>query len=147
MLLLTQHLPPNSQVVANLTLKLTAEERARPRRRWQLAAGQIASLQLPRGTVLRDGDLLQTAAGDCLVRVVAQAEPVITVRGKTALDLLRAAYHLGNRHVPIEIAPDYLRLSPDAVLKAMLEQMNLQVTEEIAPFEPERGAYSHSHVY
>jgi urease accessory protein len=144
MLLFTQHLPANSQAAANFTLALTAEERVRPRRRWELAGGQIVSLQLPRGTILRDGDLLQTAAGDCLVRIVAQPEPVMTVTAQTSLDLLRAAYHLGNRHIPVEIAPDYLRLSPDAVLKAMLEQLNLQVSEEIAPFEPERGAYSHS---
>lgn len=102
----------------------------------------MVSLHLPRGTILRDGDLLATATGDCLVRIVACREPVMTVKAKTSLDLLRAAYHLGNRHVPVEIAPDYLRLSPDSVLQAMLEQLNLDVIEEIAPFEPERGAYS-----
>jgi urease accessory protein len=133
--------------VANFTLALTAEERTRSRWRWELAGGQMVSCQLPRGTILRDGDLLQTAAGDCLVRVVAQPESVMTVTAETSLDLLRAAYHLGNRHVPVEIAPKYLRLSPDSVLKAMLEQLNLQVTEEIAPFEPERGAYSHFHAH
>jgi urease accessory protein len=52
---------------------------------------------------------------------------------------------LGNRHVPVEIAPTYLRLSPDSVLKAMLEQLGVEVREEVAPFEPETGAYGHSH--
>jgi urease accessory protein len=143
MLSLTQHLPPNRQVVAKFTLALTAQERTRSRRRCQLAGGQMVSWHLPRGTILRDGDLLGTATGDCLVRIVAQPEPVMTVTAERCLDLLRAAYHLGNRHVPVEIAPDYLRLSPDSVLKGMLEQLNLLVIEEIAPFEPERGAYSH----
>ena len=147
MLYLTQCLPPNSRIVASFTLALTAEERTRSRRSWELAGGHRVSVHLPRGTILRDGDLLQTATGDFLVRIVARPEPVMTITAQTSLDLLRAAYHLGNRHVPIEIAPDYLRLSPDSVLKAMLEQLNLQVTEEIAPFEPERGAYSHYHAH
>jgi urease accessory protein len=83
-----------------------------------------------------------------LVRVIAKPEPVITVTAQTDLELLRAAYHLGNRHVPLEITPKYLRLSPDTVLQDMLEHLGLQTEAEIAPFQPEMGAYgSHSHAH
>jgi urease accessory protein len=70
---------------------------------------------------------------------------VLTVTSQKPVDLLRASYHLGNRHVPLEVSPNYLRLSPDPVLQAMLEQMGVQVQEEVVPFQPETGAYSHSH--
>jgi urease accessory protein len=98
---------------------------------------------LPRGTVLRDRDLLTTDTGEDLVLVIAKPEPVLTVVGKTPLDLLKAAYHLGNRHVPLELTPTYLRLSSDPVLRAMLEPLGLKIIEEKAPFQPEIGAYSH----
>ncbi|MCU0518823.1 MAG: urease accessory protein UreE [Oscillatoria sp. Prado101] len=144
MLTLTQRQPADPQAAADLTLALTAFERTKSRHRLEINS-QLVSIQLPRGTVLRHGDLLAPAAGDLLVRVIAFPEPVLTVTAKTPLDLLRAAYHLGNRHVPVEIAPTYLRLSPDPVLKAMLEQLGVEVREEVAPFEPETGAYGHSH--
>jgi urease accessory protein len=144
MLTLTQRKPADPEAAADLTLALTAFERSKSRHRLEIDS-QPVFVQLPRGTVLRDGDLLAPAAGDLLVRVTAKAEPVFTVTAKTPLDLLRAAYHLGNRHVPVEIAPTYLRLSPDSVLKAMLEQLGVEVREEVAPFHPETGAYGHSH--
>ena len=143
--LLSQRLAPNPQIEVNITLPLTAEERIRSRTRWQLPGGVNLFLRLPRGTVLRHNDLLHTKMEDYWVRVVAKPEPVLTVTATTTLDLLRAAYHLGNRHIAIEITPHYLRLSPDPVLQRMLEQLKLQVCEEIAPFEPERGAYHHFH--
>ncbi|HEY9643749.1 MAG TPA: urease accessory protein UreE, partial [Coleofasciculaceae cyanobacterium] len=111
---------------------------------FQTEEGQGLHLQLPRGTVLHHGDLLTTADHSAIVRIVAKPEPVLTVVAHTPLALLRGAYHLGNRHVPLEVAIDYLRLSPDPVLKSMLEQMGLQVIEETLPFQPETGAY-HSH--
>lgn len=102
-------------------------------------------LQLPRGTVLRDGDLLQSEADGRIVKIMAKAEPVLTVQANSVTDLLQAAYHLGNRHVPLEITPTYLRLSFDPVLLDLLKQRGLQVTEEVQPFQPEPGAYGHSH--
>lgn len=145
MLTLTQRLPANPDATVNFTLWLTAFERTRSRHRFETEDGQVLLLRLPRGTVLRDRDLLQSEQGDRWVRVRAKPEPVFTVKAKTPLALLRAAYHLGNRHVPLEIAPSYLRLSPDPVLKAMLEQFGVEVIEELMPFEPETGAYGHSH--
>ena len=143
MLVLTKRLPSNQNTVVKLTLPLSSQERTRSRYRWETAEGEIVHLRLPRGTVLRDRDLLTTDMGENFVLIIAKPEPVMTVVGQTALDLLKAAYHLGNRHVPLELTPTYLRLSSDPVLRTMLEQLGLQIIEEIAPFQPEIGAYSH----
>ncbi len=129
----------------NLTLALTAEERSRSRLRYESVEGEILQLQLPRGTVLHDGDLLVTELKDKWVKVIAKPEPIITITASSELSLLRAAYHLGNRHVPLEVKPTYLRLAPDSVLEDMLHHLGLEITAEIAPFQPESGAYGHSH--
>ena len=144
MLTLTHRSPVNPDRSASLILSLTAEERTRSRHYFQTDDGQGVYLRLPRGTVLRHGDILQSEDQQTLVQIVAKPEPVMTVTAATAIDLLRAAYHLGNRHVPLEVTETYLRLSPDPVLKAMLEQMGLHVTEAQLPFEPEAGAYGHA---
>jgi len=144
MLTLTEHLPANPDAIVCCTLSLTAEERTRSRHRFETAEGQPLYLHLPRGTVLRHGDLLKSTE-ESLVRILAKPEPVFTVTAVTLLDLLRAAYHLGNRHVPLEVQAAYLRLAPDPVLKVMLEQLGLRVQAEIAPFQPEAGAYGHTH--
>jgi len=144
-LTLTERLPPNPDTMADLTLSLSAEERTRSRRRYDLPDGHSLSLHLPRGTVLQDGDLLRSQTDGRLVRVTAKPEPVLTATAETQLALLRAAYHLGNRHVPLEITTSYLRLSPDSVLQQMLEQSGLEVTESVLPFHPESGAYGNHH--
>jgi urease accessory protein len=99
---------------------------------------------LPRGTVVRGGDVLVAEDGS-LVHVRAAPQPVLVARAcaqhGTPLDLPRAAYHLGNRHVQLEVRADALQLEPDHVLAGMLRQMHLIVTEEQQPFEPEAGAY------
>jgi urease accessory protein len=107
---------------------------------------------LPRGTVVRDGDVLVGEDGS-LVRVIAAPQPVLVItpcrEHGSPFDLVRAAYHLGNRHVPIELKPDHLKIEPDHVLAAMLRSMHLDVEETAAAFEPEGGAYgshgTHSH--
>jgi urease accessory protein len=142
MLTLTQRNASNPDIAVNLTLALTASERTRSRHRFETEDG-IVFLRLPRGSLLRDGDILVDETSGSLVRIVAKPEPVLTVYDSNLLNLLKAAYHLGNRHVPVEIAPSYLRLSPDPVLKAMLLQLGLEVKEEISPFQPETGAYGH----
>jgi urease accessory protein len=144
-MILTQKLLPDVTEKISFILALTAEDRVRSRHHFE-SDGQSFSLQLPRGTVLYHNDLLKAESGE-LVQIIAKPEPVITVTARTSLDLLKAAYHLGNRHVPLEVTATYLRLSPDAVLKSMLEQLGVQVTEEILPFQPEMGAYSQSHAH
>jgi urease accessory protein len=126
-----------------LILWLTAEECTRSRHRFITEDKTPVYLQLPRGTTLQDGDLLTSETEDLLVKVAAKPEPVLTVTSSDSLNLLRAAYHLGNRHVSLEITPTYLRLSPDAVLEGMLIQLGLEVVAEVAPFCPQGGAYSH----
>ncbi|MFB2935086.1 urease accessory protein UreE [Aerosakkonemataceae cyanobacterium BLCC-F154] len=142
MLTLTQRLPANPKAVVSHHLSLTAEERTRSNYYFKTEEGEALLLRLSRGTVLRDRDLLQSEDG-ILVRVIAKPEPVLTVTAKNPLELIRAAYHLGNRHVALEITPKYLRLSADSVLQAMLEHLGLEVTPETMPFEPEMGAYGH----
>lgn len=98
---------------------------------------------LPRGTVLRGGDVLVADDGS-LVRVEAKAQAVLRVgvaAGADPSSLARAAYHLGNRHVPLEVRPTHLQLEPDHVLAGMLERMGFVVDTVEAPFEPEGGAY------
>ncbi len=145
MLILTEKLPANPDASVIFSLPLTAWERTQSRHRFEIESGEVLHLRLPRGTVLRDCDLLESEDTKCLVRVCAKPEPVLTAIAPNQLLLMRAAYHLGNRHIPVEIAPTYLRLSPDTVLQEMLTQMGLQVTAEIVPFQPEIGAYHHNH--
>lgn len=114
--------------------------RQKSRARVTLASGAEAGLFLERGTVLRHGDCLRTDCGR-VIRVEAAPEPVLTVRSDNPTSLLRAAYHLGNRHVPLEVGADRLRLGLDPVLRDMLTGLGVEVLEEQAPFEPEAGAY------
>lgn len=146
-MLMTQLKPANPDLTVTLTLALTAEERTRSRHRFETEDGNVVFLRLPRGTVLRDGDILQDETHENLIRVVSKPEPVLSVVAPTPLLLMRAAYHLGNRHVPVEITSTYLRLSPDAVLRTMLEHMGLEITAEILPFQPELGAYGQHHAH
>ena len=141
---LTQRLPNDSEQPVQHVLLLSAEERVRSRHLFQTADGQAVYLHLPRGTVLHDGDFLQSNDG-LIVQVKAKPEPVLTVTANSSLELLQAAYHLGNRHVPLEITANYLRLSPDPVLHDLLHHRGLHVVEEIQPFQPETGAYGHHH--
>ena len=111
--------------------------------------GRAIGVFLPRGTLLRGGDVLVAEDGS-LIRVIAAPQAVLritpcAVHG-SPFDLTRAAYHLGNRHVPIELTPEHLQIEPDHVLADMLRAMHLTVVELQAPFEPEGGAYAaHGH--
>lgn len=129
----------------DLVLSLTSEERKRSHFPFTTDDGTSIYLQIPRGTFLRDRELLEAETGGTILQIQAKPEPVLTIRAKNPLDLLRAAYHLGNRHVALEITPTCLRISPDPVLQKMLSQLQLDVTAEHHPFQPETGAYSHHH--
>jgi len=128
-----------------LTLALIAEDRTRSRHRFMTVEGEEINLQLPRGTVLKEGDILADANNQAIAIVVAKPEPVLTVIAHNALDFLRAAYHLGNRHIALEVTETYLRLLPDSVLEDMVLKMGLTVIKETQPFQPEAGAYQHHH--
>ena len=112
------------------------------------SAGRELAIFLPRGTLVRGGDVLVAEDGS-MVRVIAALQPVLVIthckNHGTPFDLTRAAYHLGNRHVPIELQPDHLKIEPDHVLADMLRAMHLIVTEQNLAFEPEGGAYAAGH--
>lgn len=127
-------------------LVLPFERRQHSRLRAALASGREVAVLLPRGTILRGGVRLGGVDADGRpigVRVVAEPEAVARVTGPA---LIRAAYHLGNRHVPVQLGDGFLRLERDPVLRDMLDRLGFTVEDEVAPFEPEPGAYeSHSH--
>ena len=117
------------------------------------SAGRLLGVFLPRGTTVRGGDVLVAEDGS-LVRIIAAPQTVLRITHCTAhgtpYDLIRAAYHLGNRHVQIELKPDHLKIEPDHVLGDMLRAMHLIVHTVSEPFEPEAGAYAqggHGHAH
>ena len=130
--------------VSTATLTLPFELRKRSRLLVRLDDGEEAGLFLPRGTVLRDGDLLAASDGRA-IRVVAASEDVYRVHASARCSLTQAAYHLGNRHVPVQIAHDALFIERDPVLREMLERQGATVDEIRAPFHPEPGAYGGGH--
>jgi len=122
-------------------LKLPFEARQKSRLRAKLVSGEDVALLLPRGEVLRGGDLV-TASDGRVIEVIAEPETLLHVQCADALALARAAYHLGNRHVPVQVGEGFLRLAADHVLAEMLKGLGATVSELEAPFEPEAGAYS-----
>jgi urease accessory protein len=129
------------------TLELDWDTRQKSRFDAVDSQGRHIGVFLPRGGAVRGGDVLVAEDGS-LIAVKAKAEPLlaVTVGARGApLDLLRAAYHLGNRHVPLEVTPTRLQLEPDHVLAEMLKRMGLVVETVEAPFEPEGGAYGKGH--
>lgn len=143
MIRITHRLEETATSQASLTLPF--ELRQKSRLHAKLDNGIEAGLFLPRGTVLRDGDLLRADNG-LIIKVCAAIEEVSTAFANNSLLLARACYHLGNRHVALQIGPDWLRYLHDHVLDDMLNHLGLSVKLERAPFEPETGAYhSHSH--
>jgi urease accessory protein len=125
-------------------LRLPFELRQKSRLRTKLLSGEEVWLLLPRGEILRGGDLLQGTDGR-VVEVVAEPEQVLHVECRDATALARAAYHLGNRHVPVQVGAGFLRLEADHVLAGMLTGLGAIVTSLQAPFEPEAGAYAGTH--
>ena len=133
------------------TLELDWEVRQKSRFLANDSQGRAIGVLLPRGTVLRGGDVLVAADGS-FIRIVAAPQPVLRIthcsQHGAPFDLIRAAYHLGNRHVPMELKPDHLVMEPDHVLADMLRAMHLIVNSVDQAFEPESGAYAsggHSH--
>ncbi|GFE84202.1 urease accessory protein UreE [Steroidobacter agaridevorans] len=144
MLNITRKLPA-STTPADVKLVLPFQLRNKSRLRTTLDTGEEVGLILERGSILRGGDLLLAEDGR-VVEVVAEPETVSTVRASEPLALCRASYHLGNRHVALQIGSGWVRYQHDHVLDEMVRGLGLAVTIEEAPFEPEAGAYGgHSH--
>ncbi len=130
------------------SISLSFDERKRGRLKITTAAGEQAGIQIERGQVLRDGAVLTNDAGD-LLRINASGEEVSSAYIDDATQFARGCYHLGNRHVPLQIGEGFLRFQTDYVLDDMLRGLGVTVIHETAPFEPENGAYApgtgHSH--
>jgi len=130
------------------TVSLDWDVRQKSRFQTEDSNGRVLSVFLQRGHVVRGGDVLVADDGS-LVKVQAAPQTLLRITACTAhgtpFDLTRAAYHLGNRHVPIELQPDHLKIEPDSVLADMLRSMHLIVNTVEEAFEPEGGAYSTHH--
>lgn len=123
-------------------LELPFEMRQKSRFKAKLASGEEVGVTLPRGEILRGGDLV-TASDGRVFEVVSQPEKLLHIERKSEkpADLAKIAYHLGNRHVPVEVGEGYLRIAEDHVLERMVEGLGAKVARVTAPFEPEAGAY------
>ncbi|EPH8432169.1 urease accessory protein UreE [Escherichia coli] len=146
MLYLTRRVEPPAQTTASVTLPV--DMRVKSRIKVTLNDGRQAGLLLPRGLLQRDGDILSNENGDEFIKVIAADEAVSVVRCADPFMLAKACWHLGNRHVPLQIMPGELRYHHDHVLDDMLRQFGLDVDFAHLPFEPEAGAYaskSHAH--
>ena len=142
MLRIEQRAEPDA--AADAELNLTYDLRQKCRFTTALSSGEDVAVVLPRGGVLRNADLLRTDDGRT-VRVVAAKEHLLRVTADNAQALARAAYHLGNRHAALQVGVDFLQLPYDHVLADMLRGLGAMVTEIVAPFEPESGAYGGGH--
>jgi urease accessory protein len=124
-------------------LTLGFEDRRRSRMRVRVDDGREAALILPRGTILRHGDRLRDPDCGEVVTVRAAEQTLSLVRAADGVALARAAYHLGNRHVPVQVGPGWLAYEHDHVLDDMIEELGLTVDTRVAAFEPEAGGYRH----
>lgn len=130
---------------ADLTVTLPFSLRQKSRFKCTADSGEEIGFFLDRGKVLRDGDMI-LSEDDRYIKIVAADEEVVTATSDNHLTLNQACYHLGNRHVPLQIAESWCRFQPDHVLQEMVESLGLSTSIEMAPFEPESGAYGeHSH--
>lgn len=141
MIQLTEQLSEAAEAQASLTLPYELRQKSRLHTR--LDNNEEVGVLLPRGTVLRQGDLLRADNG-LIVEIIAAAESVSTAISHDNLLLSRACYHLGNRHVPLQIGCGWVRYLHDHVLDDMVKSLGLELVSEQASFEPEAGAY-HSH--
>ena len=133
---------PKEMAVGTLTLDF--DTRHRRRIRLVTDQGEDILVNLPRAVAMADGDALQLEDGR-LLKVQAAAEAVVEVRHKDASQLMRLAWHLGNRHFATEIRNQSLRIRPDHVIEIMLQRLGADLVNLQAPFQPEGGAYSGGH--
>jgi urease accessory protein len=120
---------------------LSFDQRQKSRLRAKLESGEEVALVLPRGRVLRGGDRVTTTDGR-VVEIVGAPEKLLHIESES---LAKVAYHLGNRHVAVQVGEGYLRIAEDHVLEDMLRRLGARVSHVEAPFEPEAGAYGHHH--
>lgn len=134
---------PSESTTDHVTLDF--DRRHRRRLRMTTEQGLDLLLDLPKALPLADGDGLQTTEGSW-IEVRAAAEPVLEIRARDAQDMIRFAWHLGNRHIPAQLLESALRIRPDHVIAEMIEGLGGEVRSIEAAFQPESGAYArHAH--
>jgi urease accessory protein len=143
MLRFTEVLAPDAAADASGVVTLEFADRRRSRMRIRIDDGRDAALMLPRGTILHDGDRLRDPERGDVVIVRAADQTLSFVHAVGAVALARAAYHLGNRHIPVQVGAGWLAYEHDHVLDEMVEDLGLAVEARVAPFEPEAGGYRH----
>ena len=143
LLILVNHVGPQSE--SDYILPLTAVQRLVLRGRRQTTCGKDVLLQIPRNHLLKPGDCLSDDSHSVIVQVTAAREHLMRVTAENSIDLMKAAFHLGNRHVDVELYEHELWLLEDSVLKAMLEGRGLNVGLFCRSFYPESGAYAGHH--
>jgi urease accessory protein len=136
--------PSDPPAPATARLALAYDQRQRSRQRAVLDTGEAVAIDLPRGVPMRGGDRLLASDGR-IVEVVALSEMILHVHCATPEALARAAYHLGNRHVAVQVGAGWLRIPYDHVLERMLQGLGATLSTLEAPFEPEAGAYGAHH--
>ena len=141
----------NRQKLSANFLYLDFDTRQRSRFKAETQHQETIGVDLPRTETIKNGSVLADHQGN-LIQIIAAKQALIEVTADNGFDLMKGAYHLGNRHVPLMLTPNALYFEPDHVLEAMLHQLGLQTQAVQAPFEPETGAYkgnqgghSHSH--
>ena len=126
-----------------LKLTLSSDERRILRGKRLTDSNQEIILQLPRDGKLNDGDILLTNESNLYVEIIAQTEDLIEISSKYKIELIKTAYHLGNRHVEVEIKEDILLTKNDYIIENMLKNFNVYLVNTQKKFFPERGAHSH----
>jgi urease accessory protein len=148
MLRFTSVLKPDEPAESTLVIPLDHDRRRRSRLRLMLSGNTEVGISLPRGLVLKDGDRLRSEDGKVVARIKADAESLSVASTRDVHLLARAAYHLGNRHVPLQIEQGYVLYPHDHVLDGLCRELGLEVRSERRPFEPEAGGYAgggHAH--
>ena len=126
-----------------LKLTLSSDERRILRGKRLTDCDQEIILQLPRNGKLNDGDILLTDKSKFYVEIIAKTENLIEISSNSKIELIKTAYHLGNRHVEVEIEEDILLTKGDYVIENMLKNFNVDIVNTQKKFFPERGAHSH----
>jgi len=126
-----------------LKLTLSSDERRILRGKRLTDCDQEIILQLPRKGKLNDGDILSTNDSNFYVKIIAKTENLIEISSNSKIELIKTAYHLGNRHVEVEIEEDILLTKGDYIIENMLKNFNVDIVNTQKKFFPERGAHSH----
>jgi len=142
-IVVTDWIREKPQLGSFLKLTLSSDERRILRGKRLTECGQEIILQLPRNGQINDGDILSTNESNLYLEIIAKKENLIEISSNSKIELIKTAYHLGNRHVEVEIEKDSLLTKSDYVIKNMLNNFNVDVLNTQRKFSPETGAHSH----